>query len=171
MSKVGLALIAITAISVAVVAVQASSSFFSYYFIQAADAQVRLPNNSVRSENIVDGQVKTQDLANDAVTTEKIKNGEVQTEDIASGAIEPDVQIVRGNGNENPFPPNSSGGDRVDCPSGTILTGGGFVSGSFNTQVIRSFPVDADTWQVDALNVGTQTTWVQAYALCMAPSP
>lgn len=50
MSKFGLALIAITAISVAVVT--------QAYHLQAADAQPRLPNNSVRSENIVDGQYK-----------------------------------------------------------------------------------------------------------------
>jgi hypothetical protein len=82
MSKRGLALIAITTISVAV-AVQASS----YYQIQAADAQQRLQNNSVRSETIVDGQVKTQDLADDAVTSPKIRNGEVKSDDIEDGTV------------------------------------------------------------------------------------
>lgn len=54
-SKLGLALIAITAISVAV-AIQAS------YYIQTADAQARLPNNSVTSQTIVDGEVKSADI-------------------------------------------------------------------------------------------------------------
>jgi hypothetical protein len=82
MSKLGLALIAITAISVSV-ATQA-------YYIQAADAQPKLPNNSVTSQTIVDGEVKTADLANDAVTSAKIKNGEVKAEDIATDAVTAD---------------------------------------------------------------------------------
>lgn len=48
-SKLGLTVIAITAIAVAV-AIQA-------YNIQAADAQAKLPNNSVTSQTIVNGQV------------------------------------------------------------------------------------------------------------------
>jgi hypothetical protein len=78
-TKLGLSLIAIAAISVAM-ATQA-------YYIQAADAQAKLPNNSVSSETIVNGQVKTDDLATDAVTSGKIKNGEVKTDDLATDAV------------------------------------------------------------------------------------
>jgi hypothetical protein len=59
------------------------------YYIQAADAQAKLPNNSVRSETIVNGQVKTADLANGAVTSEKLADG-------AGGGALPNVHIVRG---------------------------------------------------------------------------
>lgn len=44
-------------------------------------------NNTVRSKDIVDGQVKTVDLGNNAVTTGKIKDGEVGTADIGAGAV------------------------------------------------------------------------------------
>jgi hypothetical protein len=75
-STLGLTLIAITAISAAV-AMQAY-----YYYIQAADAQPppeapTLPSDIVTSENIIDGQVQTQDLADNSVTTTKIRNGGV----------------------------------------------------------------------------------------------
>jgi hypothetical protein len=43
--------------------------------------------NTVFSTDIVDGEVKTADLAGNAVTSAKIKDGEVKTEDIAAGAV------------------------------------------------------------------------------------
>jgi hypothetical protein len=43
--------------------------------------------NTIRSTDIVDGQVMTADLANNAVTSAKIKDGEVKTDDIAPSAI------------------------------------------------------------------------------------
>lgn len=43
--------------------------------------------NTVRSIDIVDGQVMTADLANNAVTSAKIKDGEVKTDDIAPSAV------------------------------------------------------------------------------------
>lgn len=43
--------------------------------------------NTVRSIDIVDGEVKTADIANNAVTSAKIKDGEVKTDDIAPSAI------------------------------------------------------------------------------------
>jgi hypothetical protein len=43
--------------------------------------------NTVRSTDIVDGQVLTQDLGNNAVTTAKIKDGQVTNADIAANSI------------------------------------------------------------------------------------
>ena len=43
--------------------------------------------NTVFSTDIVDGEVKTADLAANAVTSAKIKDGEVKTVDIAAGAV------------------------------------------------------------------------------------
>jgi hypothetical protein len=43
--------------------------------------------NTVRSTDIVDGQVLTQDLGNNAVTTGKIKDGQVTNPDIAANSI------------------------------------------------------------------------------------
>jgi hypothetical protein len=44
-------------------------------------------DNTVRSKDIVNGQVKTVDLGNNAVTSAKIKDGEVGTLDLATGAV------------------------------------------------------------------------------------
>jgi hypothetical protein len=43
--------------------------------------------NTVFSTDIVDGQVKTADLANNAVTAAKIKDGEVKAAEIATDAV------------------------------------------------------------------------------------
>lgn len=43
--------------------------------------------NTIFSTDIVDGEVKTADLANNAVTSAKIKDGQVKSVDLASGAI------------------------------------------------------------------------------------
>lgn len=43
--------------------------------------------NTVNSSAIINGQVKTPDLAGDAVTSAKIRNGQVKRSDIALGAI------------------------------------------------------------------------------------
>lgn len=43
--------------------------------------------NTVRSKDIVNGQVKSQDLGKNAVTTKKIKNGSVKAEDLHAKAI------------------------------------------------------------------------------------
>lgn len=43
--------------------------------------------NTVRSTDIVDGQVLTQDLANNAVTTAKIKDGQVTNADLAANSV------------------------------------------------------------------------------------
>ena len=40
------------------------------------------PGQQVTSENIVDGEVRNQDLADDAVTSEKIRDGEVTIDDL-----------------------------------------------------------------------------------------
>src|SRR6188472_2554875 len=43
---------------------------------------------TVRSKDIVNGQVKTVDLGNNSVTTGKIKDGEVRLGDVSAGAID-----------------------------------------------------------------------------------
>ena len=167
MSKLGLAVIAITAISVAV-GIQA-------YDIQAADAQAKIPNNSVRSETIVDGQVKTQDLANGAVTTAKIADGTIQEQDIADGVI-PDgggaIQLnVHRVESEEFHVPSGYNFWEVDCPSGEIVTGGGHESAVIH--VLSSFPVDENTWRVDASpNFGDPNVVaiLKVFALCVDPT-
>jgi hypothetical protein len=119
---------------------------------------------SIRSVDIVDGEVKTADLANNAVTSGKIKNGEVKTEDIAGGAIQPKVHIVRSPGIEVGVGDAES--VNVDCPSGEIVTGGGFVTGA-GIIIEASYPLDENTWRVYADNVGGGVQGFSAYAVCM----
>lgn len=46
-----------------------------------------MPNNSVTSSTIVDGEVKTPDLANGAVTNPKIQDGHVSTDKLADSSV------------------------------------------------------------------------------------
>lgn len=87
----------------------------------------------ITSANIVDGEVRNQDLADDAVTSDKIRDGGVQAED-----LDPSIQI----GGETPsfilqvtersntltipedgFNPFTVG---VQCNSDEVVTGGGY---------------------------------------------
>jgi hypothetical protein len=173
-SKLGLTLIvAITAVSVAV-AIQAS---YYYYNIQAADAQPEpeppiLPGNSVYSETIVDRQVQTQDLAGGAVTTDEIGDGQVQTQDLASGAVVPNVLQVHGT--PVSIGPGGLNFARADCPPGTILTGGGYITSWSNVKITASGPGDDNAWHVDGIIESMRPTeygTIAADALCMRPSP
>jgi hypothetical protein len=114
-SKLGLALIAITAISVAMMTTQAS------YNMQTADAQ-RLPNNSVRSETIVNGQVTTDDLATGAVTSAKIADGEVEAQDIGTDQVTAEelagvskLIFATCTIHTGSIPPHSAREDRTNC--------------------------------------------------------
>ncbi len=133
---------------------------------------------TIRSGDILDGEVKTDDLANgavtnpklanDAVTSGKIKNGEVKTEDIASGAIQPNVQRVVGDGVT--VTPGVDSPASADCPAGEILTGGGFDTSSL-VDVHVSEPFDENTWLVRGFNDGSDDELLTAFALCIGPSP
>lgn len=167
MSKFGLAvMIAITAISVAVAT--------HAYNIQTADAQARLPNNSVSSQTIVNGQVQTVDLANNAVTTAKIADGAITSEKLAEGVGGGDIELsIQRVTDEIQIPPNTESAVSVDCPTGTILTGGGFdhFGAQSNIQVTQSIPVDENTWQVFGVNKSTTGAFfLGAYALCVGPT-
>ena len=55
--------------------------------MMALPALAVLAANTVNSASIINGQVRTPDLAGDAVTSAKIKNGQVKRADIALGAV------------------------------------------------------------------------------------
>jgi hypothetical protein len=52
-----------------------------------AYAAFRLPANSVRSQNIVSGQVKTSDIGSGAITSGKVKNGSLRTSDFGPAIL------------------------------------------------------------------------------------
>lgn len=164
MSKLGLVLIVITAISVAA-AIQASY----HYFIQAADAQPRLPNNSVRSESIVDGEVNTQDLADDAVTSEKISDGEVTSADIADGSIQihTDYRLK-----DFIVPAGQFEITAVSCQEGERYTGGGFNLLWPELEIRRSnpgvtdSPTDPGSWIIGVRNHGSVDREMVVFVMC-----
>jgi hypothetical protein len=126
--------------------------------------------NGVYSVDIVNGQVGSADIGDSQVTSADIKDSTVTSTDLASGAIQPGVHIEQGS--EVNFNPNSSGSATTDCDSGEILTGGGFVSaGSPGLDMTHSFPIDENTWYVQANNFGTTVAIIRAFALCVGPSP
>ncbi len=144
-SKFLLAVIAVTAISVGI-GVQA-------YNIQAADAQAKLPNNSVRSETIVNGQVKKEDIA----------DGVIQ-----SGGTE--LNIHRVAGVAVTIPAGEGGFINVQCPDGEFLTGGGYDAPD-NYVITRNFPTGITNWLVVAHNPAGGAFSMNAFALCLDPTP
>ena len=141
---------------------------------------------TIRSGDIFDGEVKTADLANgavtnsklatDAVTSNKIKNGEVKAEDIAAGVIPSGGGAIVLNPHEvksdnTQLAPGAESTEHVDCPSGEVVTGGGFVLNG-NITVRTSTPSNAEGtgWAVSARNDGTQNAVFNVYAICIDPT-
>jgi hypothetical protein len=81
-------------------------------------------DNSVTSAKIVDGEVKSADIGDGEVTSEDVADGTLTSTDLAPGA----VQITRVGGDAVLIGPGQHGSTTVACPSGTILSGGGFAS-------------------------------------------
>jgi hypothetical protein len=138
-----------------------------------------IANNAVGSAKIGSGQVGNTDIATSAVTTSKISDtngvysvdivdGQVGTADLANDAIKPIVQRVEESYGVNGGGLFSNAG--ATCPSGTILTGGGFYAPA-DIQVMGSFPASDTRWDVSALNRGTNAVEFSVYALCIGPSP
>jgi predicted nucleic acid-binding Zn-ribbon protein len=65
--------------------------------------------------------------------------------------------------------PNTSGGGTKSCPTGYIMTGGGFSGLLPNVPVVRSEPVN-NSWQVTVAN-GPTPAFVTVSARCVAQTP
>lgn len=113
---------------------------------------------AVRSEDIVDGQVNTEDLAEDAVTSDKIANGEVKAED-----LDPSIQLG-GGGSTSDF--NLQVTERsnsiettqlgihplaIQCNSDEVVTGGGFSIRDNRADVIENKKQD-NGWKVSFIH-------------------
>jgi hypothetical protein len=176
-SKLGLAVIAITALSVAV----AVHAFHYYYYsTQSTDAQAQVspvvpnvPDNSVFTQSIVDGQVLEQDLGNQSVTALKVMDGELTAQDFRRGAITPNTHVVTG----RPFEQTPYVGTVIwaVCPPGEIAVGGGYALGGefLQAKPIFNIPWSQDAWAVQIFNDGSlgKNFTITPYAQCMVPYP
>jgi hypothetical protein len=102
--------------------------------------------NTVRSIDIVDGEVKTADLGNNAVTAGKIKDGEIKEAEIATAAV-----------GQRAIAPDSVGAaeligvtelefERCVVPAGRIVPGNGFTSFPCNVASVDPDDTLVGTW-------------------------
>lgn len=135
-----------------------------------------IPDNSVTSEKIVDGEVQTEDIADGAVTSAKIADGTIQEQDIADGVIPSDggagqlVVTERSEVSEG-VNPNTNVLIGVNCNSDEIPTGGGFGGFGFGDEVwVQSSSKggsEGNGWQVALTYVsGPVPRDVTVYAEC-----
>ena len=207
-------LVTITAAAVATILVTSFATLgtapFSVQQPQGQGPSGGPPGLEVTSDNIVDGEVRNQDLADDAVTTEKIEDGQVTTDDLADDAVTSekiadgevtsadvaDGTITSTDIAEGTIPPPGGGtpnvhvafGPRVfvpaqedrtsiaRCPDGFVVIGGGFDTSSVAVYYSAPTPLqnNAAGWEIRAFNpflVGDSRFPIQAYAICMGPSP
>jgi hypothetical protein len=123
----------------------------------------------VTTGEIADNTILSVDIGNGQVRTEDIGAGQVRAGDIANDAIQPNIQIIKGS--IVPLLPNGSNTATVDCPAGTLVTGGGYYTDINNVVVWRDYPVDVDTWSVVVYNPNSADYPLTPYALCMGPMP
>ena len=127
-------------------------------------------DETIVSADLRDGAaVKSSDIVNGEVTTDDIKDATIQARDIAAGVIPSGaIQVTKVEGSMEVVQGGETGGAEADCPPGKVVIGGGFqVAG--NTVVKLSEPRDADTWRILASNLdapGNSVT-ISAIAMCV----
>jgi hypothetical protein len=111
----------------------------------------KLAPGSVSSADIGAGQVTTPNIADQAVATPKISHGALfmNTVDV----IGPSTQLAAG----------TDGYAIAVCPSGTVVTGGGYFAGG--STVITMHTTAPNNWRVEAIAGPTSTT-LTAIAKC-----
>ena len=81
-----------------------------------------IENNSITSDKIKDGEVKTSDLADESVTTEKIKDGTIQESDL-SDALKDKI-----NNSSSPSPTSTTLPDNKGALNETTINTNGFIT-------------------------------------------
>jgi hypothetical protein len=117
--------------------------------------------NSDLATSAVTGS-KISDTA--GVQSVDIVNGQVKTEDIASGAIQLNYRLLIGGGVN--VDPGENTSTTIDCPAGEIMTGGGF-SSEPQIRVIISVPLDDYTWMVQGIKEGELSANLAASVSCI----
>jgi hypothetical protein len=131
---------------------------------EIADETIRsrdILNGQVGSVDIGTGQVASVDIRDGHVASVDIQDNTITSDDLGSNAVRRVVEsgIIIGAG--------ANGIVNVDCAPGEIVTGGGFISLNRNIHVFQDLPFDANTWRVAIWNQHTDNIAVNVYALCM----
>jgi hypothetical protein len=135
----------------------------------------------VTTGEIADDTIRSADISNTAgVQSVDIVNGQVGSVDIGTGQVASvDIQdntitsadlgnvITRVQGSGININPSETEFAFVDCPSGQLVTGGGFTTSNVNLRVTTSHPHDANTWVAEGVNQGTSEATLVGYALCV----
>lgn len=129
---------------------------------------VDIVDGQVTSDDIADADITALDIAEGTVTGGNIRDETIQEGDIAPGAIQPNIQ---GNVASEDIQASSTESVFVDCPAGTIATGGGFNTANV-VSIFQNLPFDSDTWLVSGDNPSTTTEHnLQAWVVCIGPMP
>lgn len=126
----------------------------------AAVGKTDIKANAITGEKIAAGSVGPGDIAEGAVASNQILNGTVSEDDLASGAkqIFGYERVYSGNQTLPPVETNSGfASATVDCPPGKVALGGGYWMEWSDTQIVWSYAIDDDTWQVQARNPSSAT--------------
>jgi hypothetical protein len=119
-------------------------------------AALALPNNSVKSKTIKNGQVKKQDLASGAVTSAKIANGAVKSSGIGNGTVT-FLKLAPGSVRGPQIADDRVTGAKVDE---TTLRGFGCEP--------TDFQVAKFGFCVFRVDPGSARTWAQTVGICTA---
>jgi hypothetical protein len=122
-------------------------------------------DNSVNSATIVDGEVTSADIGDGQVTTADLANGAVTQDKIASDAIQLTTHRVSNFGGVAAGIVLSVS---ASCPSGEILTGGGYSMNSLGLEVFFTGPdlSGRNIWTVDAFNPTQSEIRLDVFAVC-----
>ena len=152
--------------------------------------------NTVRSSDIVDGEVKIADIGRGAVGTSEVlddtatgggltaadlRTGSVGTAEVADNSLKAaDLSSSALGGHvvqvsvASEFIPGDLKEVVAECPTGARVVGGGFVAGSdsFRPLITRSYPVNDHAWLVRAIRTesppGPDQNWeLSATAMCV----
>jgi hypothetical protein len=140
-----------------------------------------LAKDSVRSKNIVDGQVRTADLGRDSVKSAQVDDGSLRAQDFRPGEIPPGPAGAPGVSGYDVWTPSDQGGttstfisaqenDTVitNCPAGKKVFSGGVTYVFPKATVInRSGPMaDGTGWLIEFTNPSDVTGLMDISIVC-----
>ena len=124
-----------------------------------ADGQIGWGEVVNKPADVADGQLGWDNVTNKPV-------GFADNVDNVTG-----ITLTRKVGSQKQIPVRGETSSWVDCPMGSMVTGGGAYTQSLYDSITSSYPVDADTWEVWVYNDSDTLQTFTAYAICMSTDP